>query len=132
MRSESVTVVLDAPRAEVFDFLARVESMPEWATEFARELRWEDGRPKVVNGLGEFWVRIEADPETGVIDMLAGPAPDELALFPTRVVPLPGDRSAFTFTMFQGHEMPDELFDSQHASLLRELEILRSRFAAGA
>ena len=132
MRSESVTVILDAPRAEVFDFLARVESMPEWATEFARELRWEQGQPKVVNGLGEFWVRIEADLETGVIDMLAGPQPEELALFPTRVVPLPGERSAFTFTMFQGPDMPDELFESQHASLLRELAGLQERFARAA
>jgi hypothetical protein len=132
MRSESVTVILDAPSTEVFDFLARVESMPEWATEFARELRWEQGQPKVVNGLGEFWVRIEADPETGVIDMLAGPRPEELALFPTRVVPLPGERSAFTFTMFQGPDMPDELFESQHASLLRELAGLQERFARAA
>lgn len=132
MRSESVTVVLDAPRDDVFEFLARVESMPDWATEFARELKWVDGQPKVVNGLGELWVRIESDPETGVIDMLAGPEPDELALFPTRVVALPGARSAFTFTMFQAPEMPDELFASQHASLVRELEGLQARFARAA
>ena len=132
MRSESVTVVLDAPGSEVFDFLARVESMPAWATEFARELKWEEGRPKVVNGLGEFWIRIDADPDTGVIDMLAGAEPDDLALFPTRVVQLPGDRSAFTFTMFQAPGMPDELFESQHASLLRELAGLRERFATAA
>lgn len=87
-----------------------------------------DGRPKVVNGLGEFWIRLDADPESGVIDMLSGPEPDELALFPTRVVALPGDRSAFTFTMFQAPGMPDELFESQHASLLRELAGLRARF----
>jgi hypothetical protein len=130
MRSESVTVVLDAPRDEVFDFLARVESMPVWATEFARELRWVDGRPKVVNGLGEFWIEIEADTSTGVIDMRAGAHADELAHFPTRVVALPEGRSAFTFTMFQAAEMPDELFDSQHASLLRELAGLQERFAA--
>lgn len=132
MRSESVTVVLDAPQAEVFDFLARVESMPEWATEFARELRWEDGRAKVVNGLGEFWVRIDADRETGVIDMHSGPELDALALFPTRVVSLPDDRSAFTFTMFQSPELPDELFESQHAALRRELEGLRARFVRAA
>jgi len=130
VRSESVTVVLDAPRAEVFDFLARIESLPEWATEFARELLWRDGQAKVVNGLGEFWFRIEADPETGVIDMLSGPEPDDLALFPARVVPLPGGQSAFTFTMFQQPGMPDDLFDSQHASLLRELSGLQARFAA--
>ena len=43
------------------------------------------------NGLGEFVFRIEADPRTGVIDMFAGPQPDGLALFPTRVVALPGE-----------------------------------------
>jgi hypothetical protein len=132
MRSESVTVVIDAPRADVYEFLARVESMPEWATEFARELRWENGRPKVVNGLGEFWITIEADPDTGVIDMLSGQDPDDLALFPTRVVALPDGRSAFTFTMFQAPGMPDELFESQYASLLRELEGLQARFACAA
>jgi len=132
MRNETVTAVLEAPMDEVFDYLSKVENLPDWATEFARELKWRDGEAIVVNGLGEFVFRIEADPETGVIDMLAGPSPDDLALFPTRVVPLPGDRSAFTFTMFQAREMPDELFDSQHASLLRELAGLEERFAAAA
>ena len=128
MRSETVTTVLDAPRERVFAYMADIENLPEWATEFARELRWEDGRPKVVNGLGEFWVSIDADAATGVIDMRAGPDPDALALFPTRVVALPDGRSAFTFTMFQQPGLTDELFESQHASLLRELEALRTRF----
>ncbi|HET8968239.1 MAG TPA: hypothetical protein VFN06_02285 [Gaiellaceae bacterium] len=132
MRAESVTVVLDAPKMEVFDFLSRVESMPVWATEFARELKWEGGCAKVVNGLGEFWIHIDADPDTGVIDMRSGPEPDALALFPSRVVGLPDDRSAFTFTMFQPSEMPDALFESQHASLVRELDGLRVRFAVTA
>lgn len=129
MRSETVTRVLPAPRREVFAYLAEIENLPRWATEFARELKVEDGRHKVVNGLGEFFFRIEADERTGVIDMLAGPTEAEMALFPTRVVELPGGRSAFTFTMFQGPEMPDELFEAQHASLLREFENIERTFA---
>jgi hypothetical protein len=132
VRSESVTTVLDAPAKDAFEYLSKIENLPEWATEFGRELRWENGEAIVRNGLGDFVFRIVADPRTGVIDMLAGPRADELALFPTRVVSLPGDRSAFTFTMFQQPEMPDELFALQHASLLRELEGLRTRFARGA
>jgi hypothetical protein len=128
VRTETVTTVLEAPRGEVFDYLSRIENLPDWATEFARELKWRDGEAVVVNGLGELVFRIEADAETGVIDMFAGPGPEDLALFPTRVVPLPGGRSAFTFTMFQGAEMPDELFDSQHASLRREFENIEARF----
>ncbi|MFL5946132.1 MAG: hypothetical protein ACJ74D_11965 [Gaiellaceae bacterium] len=129
MNNHTVTTVLDAPKERVFDFLARVENLPKWATEFARELKFENGRAKVVNGLGEFDVRIESDPETGVIDMYAGPSPDELALFPTRVVALSKGSSAYTFTMFQGRGMPDELFESQYQSLVREFENIRREFA---
>ena len=129
MSTRTVTTVLDAPKAQVFDYLSRIENLPEWATEFARELKYEDGKAKVVNGLGEFYFAIEADPKTGVIDMFAGPAEDELALFPTRVVELPGGRSAYSFTMFRAPGMPEELFESQYRSLLHELENVRKTFA---
>jgi hypothetical protein len=125
MNARSVTTVLPASRERAFAYLADVENLPRWATEFARELKVVGGRHKVVNGLGEFFFEIESDAETGVIDMLAGPSEDALALFPTRVVGLPDGRSAFTFTMFQAPGQPDELFESQYTSLLRELENVR-------
>jgi hypothetical protein len=125
MQTRTVTAVLDAPRERVFDYLSRIENLPRWATEFARELRYEDGRAVVVNGLGEFLFSIDADPGTGVIDMRAGPTENDLNLFPTRVVELPDGRSAYTFTMFQAPGMPDELFESQYASLVREFENIR-------
>jgi hypothetical protein len=129
MQARTVTTVLEAPRDEVFGYLSEIENLPRWATEFARELRYEDGHAKVVNGLGEFYFTIEADPDTGVIDMYAGPAPDELALFPTRVVALPGGATAYSFTMFQQPGMPDELFDSQYSSLLKEFDNIRREFS---
>ena len=129
MRSHTVTTVLPAPKADVFAYLSRIENLPEWASEFARELKYEDGKAKVVNGLGEFFFSIDSDESTGVIDMYAGPTEDELGVFPSRVVPLPGDRSAYSFTMFQAPGMPDELFESQYQSLLREFENIRRAFA---
>jgi hypothetical protein len=115
-----VTTVLSAPREAVFEYLADIEHLPEWATEFARELRREGSEYKVVNGLGEFFFAIEADPASGVIDMYAGPAKDAMAVFPSRAVALPDGRTAYSFTMFQTPGMPDDLFDAQHASLRRE------------
>src|SRR3954465_6698139 len=106
MKSRTVTAVLTADRNEVFSYLSDIERLPEWATEFARELRREGDDYKVVNGLGEFFFAIEAHEDTGVIDMYAGPSKDRMAIFPTRVVGLPGGRTAFSFTMFQGAEMP--------------------------
>ena len=130
MISRTVTAVLDAPSADVFGFLARVENLPAWATDFVRELKYENGRPKVVNGLGEFYFRIEASPDTGVIDMFAGPDEAQMAIFPTRVVALAPERCAYTFTMFKSPDMTDELFEAQHRSLEREFENIRARFSA--
>lgn len=129
MRNETVTAVCDAPAREVFDFLADIENLPDWATEFARRLERDGEDYKVVNGLGELYFDVSADAATGVIDMYAGPAKDQMALFPTRVVSLPGGTSAFTFTMFQAPGMPDALFESQHASLRRELAGIERRFS---
>ena len=129
MINRTVTAVLDAPKNDVFDYLSRVENLTEWATDFAHALKYEDGDAKVVNGLGEFYFRIDADPETGVIDMYAGPSKRELALFPTRVVPLGEAKSAYSFTMFKAPGMPDELFESQYDSLRREFDNIRARFA---
>jgi hypothetical protein len=127
MRSETVTTVLKASPQEAFAYLSEIENLPNWATEFARELRREGPDYKVVNGLGEFFFAIESDPEHGVIDMFAGPSKDQMACFPTRVVGLPDGRSAYSFTMFQGPDMPDELFESQHASLKREFRNIEAQ-----
>jgi hypothetical protein len=130
MNHHTVTTTFAAPRDEVFAYLADIEKLPEWATEFARELKLVDGRYKVVNGLGEFFFEIHADSESGVIDMLAGPSEDALALFPTRVVALGANKSAYSFTMFKVPGMPDELFESQYEALRREFDNIRARFAA--
>ena len=124
-----MTAVLERPAEEVFDYMSRIENLPEWATEFARELKLVDGRYKVVNGLGEFFFEIRADRESGVIDMLAGPHQEALQLFPTRVVPLGDGGSAFTFTMFQAPGQPDEQFEGQYQSLVREFENLELLFS---
>jgi len=122
MRSETVTTVLPVSQERVFEYMSDIRNLPEWATEFARELREEDGEYRVVNNLGEFLFEIRADERTGVIDMYAGPTREQLAVFPTRAVALPDGSTSYSFTMFQAPGMPDELFESQHASLKREFE----------
>ena len=120
MRHHTVTTTLATPTADVFTYLADIEKLPEWATEFARELKL----------VGEFFFELRADAESGVIDMLAGPTEDALICFPARVVPTPTGGSAFTFTMFQAPGQPDEQFEAQHVSLLREFENLERHFGS--
>jgi hypothetical protein len=128
MRSHTVTTVLPAPKQAVFEYMSKIENLPEWATEFARELRRDKDGYLVVNNLGEFRFEIRADEETGVIDMLSGPTAEEMAVFPSRAVELPDGRTAYSFTMFQGPGMPDELFEGQYESLKREFANIEARF----
>ncbi|HEX8646481.1 MAG TPA: hypothetical protein VF715_06245 [Thermoleophilaceae bacterium] len=130
MRSRTVTAVFPAPKERVFGYMSDIRNLPRWATEFAREVEVVDGRHVVRNGLGEFLFEIRADERTGVVDMYAGPSEEQMGVFPTRVVELPGGRSAYSFTMFQAPDMPDELFESQYESLRREFENLEREFAA--
>jgi hypothetical protein len=129
VRSETVTTIVSAPREKVFAYMAEVENLPKWATEFARELKREGDDYKVVNGLGEFYFQIRADATTGVIDMFAGQSKDQMAIFPTRAVSLPGGCTAYSFTMFQPQDMPDGLFESQYRSLQREFANIEAAFA---
>jgi len=128
MRSYTVTTVLPAPQREVFAYMSQIENLPEWATEFARELRRDEDGYTVVNNLGEFRFEIRADESTGVIDMLAGPSADDMAVFPTRATQLADGLTAYTFTMFQAPGMPDELFEGQCESLKREFANIEARF----
>ena len=130
MRSETVTTVLSAPPETVFNYISDIENLPEWATEFARELVRDGDTYKVRNGLGEFLFEIRTDPEDGVIDMFAGPTRDAMTMFPTRVVGLSDGRTAYSFTMFQAPDMPDDLFEAQHESLKRELKNIERRFGS--
>ena len=131
MRSHTVTTVLPASKREVFAYMSEIENLPEWATEFARELRREEDGYTVVNTLGEFRFEIRADEETGVVDMLAGPSAEQMAVFPTRAIELSDGLTAYSFTMFQGPGIPDELFESQYESLKREFRNIEARFACG-
>ena len=129
MKSHTVTTVLPAPQSVVFAYMSEIENLPEWATEFARELRRDDEGYTVVNNQGEFRFEIRADERTGVIDMLAGPSTEQMAVFPTRAVELAEGLTAYSFTMFQGPDMPDELFEGQYESLQREFANIDAHFA---
>lgn len=131
MQNRTISAVLGARRDTVFDYLSRIENLPTWATEFCKELKVVGGCHKVITcdpDAPEMFFEIHADRATGTIDMLAGPTPDQLWLFPTRVVALPGEQSLYLFAMIQAPGLPEAKFEQQYQSLLREFDNLRRRF----
>jgi hypothetical protein len=115
------TLSLNASRGKAFAFLSNIENLPKWATLFCKELKRDaQGRHRVLTPGGEIYFRIVADEITGVIDMFGGPAEDQLACWPARVVERPGGGSLFIFTAMQYPDMTDEVFIQQCDGLKQE------------
>ncbi len=130
MKNRTVSITVAAPRDDVFQFLRKVENLPQWATEFCTAVEKRNGYWFAHTSQGEVRFEIAADADTGVLDMWVGPAPDQMSLFPVRVLSL-GEETFVSFTFFQPPEMPDELYEMQYCSLLVEMWGLVTRFGGG-
>jgi hypothetical protein len=131
MRSDTQSVTLPADHAEVFDFLANPENLPQWAVGFCRSIRRDGDGWLVDTGHEEVPMRFTTDATLGVIDFHFSPAPGVDAVARSRVVPNDDD-SEYLFTQFQTPDMPDEVFEAQRTTLADELEVLRRIFKARA
>jgi hypothetical protein len=133
MNYRTIAVEFPASRNDVFSYLSKISNLPNWATEFCKELKTVEGKTKVVTcdpSVGELFFKIESDPKTGVIDMLAGPTEDHLMIYPARIIDAEHGGSVFLFTMFQANGMSDEKFEQQHESFLIEAENLKRIFGS--
>lgn len=125
MNSHTTTTYFKAPREKVFAYLADVENLPRWATGFCKELRREGDDHKVITPMGDHYFRIDADPDTGVVDMASGPAKDSMAVYPARVAAMPDGGSLLVFTALQLPGMSDAEFAHQCRELKAEFENIR-------
>ncbi len=125
MKSHTQTQVFSATKETTFAFLSDIHNLIKWATGFAKELKKVDGKYKVVTPQGEIYFRIESDKETGVIDMYGGPTEEQMAYFPSRVLDIPNEMSAYTFMNFQWAGIPDEVFSAQNDTLVEEFENIK-------
>jgi len=87
MKNHTGTVVFNASKNKVFDFISDINNLTTWATGFAREYRFENGKHKVLTPAGEIYFRMESNHESGVIDMWGGPTEEEMAYYPSACLP---------------------------------------------
>jgi len=129
LNSKTATLTLHAPKDAVFSYLSKIENLPEWATIFCKELKQVNGKYKVLTpASGELFFEIQADKNTGVIDMYAGANEKQMGIFPVRVIDLPNGACVILFTMFQTPGMTDVQFNAQYESLQKEFENIKKEF----
>ena len=126
MKSYTTSITIESPPARAFEYLADGAKLPVWAIGFAKAIeRTEDGWLVSLASGERMPLRIDSDAWTGVVDYVSLPAPGVEVPAHTRVVPH-GEGSLYTFSMHQGPDMPDEVFDAQVAELERELTVLKA------
>lgn len=128
MNITSSSLLVSAAQADVFNFLSDMNNMPEWATEFCQSIEHTEDGWIVQTAHGALYSEVQADSETGVIDMRAGSTKEQMGLFPIRVMSVPGGLTLVTFTFMQAPDLEDEVFAIQYQSLQIELEGLADRF----
>ena len=131
-RSNTHTVSIAAPAAEVFAFVADPENLPRWAVGFCKAIRRDSdraGRWIATTGGGDLPIRYVTDEARGVVDFYFEPRPNvEVAAF-SRVLPNAAG-AEYVFTQFQTAGMPDDVFESQVRALIEELQVLRALIVA--
>lgn len=129
MQAETITVFIAAPKSAVFNYMADLSNLPEWAIEFCQDLKVEADQYKAMTPMGEMIVSADADEQTGVIDFYA--SPDGQPGFPvaTRILSLPDGQTACMAAFFRQPGMPEEVYQDQLASLRKEMNHMKALFA---
>lgn len=131
MHIRTVSISVAVPRDPVFNYLANVENLPDWSTEFCERLELRSGRWWAYTPRGEVLVELEVAAAAGLLDFHVGPAPDRMALFPLRVLPLGPRRTLVSYTFIQQGDVSDEAYEAQYQSLLIVMRGLIRRFGGG-
>ncbi len=129
MNMKTFSIETPASKTELFNYLSDISALPEWATEFCKELKTVDGHSKVTTPMGEIFFEIHGDTKTGVIDFATSPDGKQFRSMPSRVIGLPNGGSAYIVTFVQEPGMNDDMFSRQCQSLDREMENIRARFS---
>jgi hypothetical protein len=128
MHIQTVHTRVPAPAGDVFDYMADVRNLADWATEFIEEHELDGERLKAVTQMGRVEITIEANRDDGVVDIVVTPDGARPIVFPTRVIPLPDGTTAYGFTVVRRPDQSADDFESDLASLSRELRNVRAHF----
>ena len=110
----------------LFNFLKKEENLPLWASKFCRRID-KNGNDYIITTLEnqELYFKIDANADTGVIDMAAGPTKDQMWGGSQRVISDNNGGSVFIFTMLQAPGQAEEVFDAGCDNLEEEFDTLR-------
>jgi len=125
MRSDTQTITIDAPRADVFAFLADARNLPRWAPNFAAAVRPDGDGWIVGQGGSEVRLRLEVSDEPGTVDLHVTPPDGRTRTVYGRVLPNAAG-AEFLFTMFHSDSRTEADIARQNTEVAEELRLVKT------
>ena len=126
-----LTITINRPPAEVYDFAADARNLPQWAAGLARSTVEQIGDHWVVDApFGKARIKFADRNPLGVLDhdvtvVDAASGSGVTVHNPMRVLPH-GEGSEFVFTLFRQPNMTDEQFAADKAAVEKDLQTLKT------
>ena len=128
MKTETLSIKIPAPKNAVLHYLADINNFPEWATEFCQELKKEDDHYKVKSPMGEVYLRIDADENSGVIKYFATAEPNGTDYLPSKVTQINDSNCEYMIDFSQPEGLADEVYQQQCSAIKIELQNIKNNF----
>lgn len=123
--SRHLSVHVDRPAAEVYDFAADPTNLPLWAQGLGGPLVHEEGAWFVETAAGRARLTFAPRNEYGVLDHEVVTPAGETVHVPLRVIP-DGDASEVVFTLRRAPGMTDAELERDAAAVMSDLGALRT------
>jgi hypothetical protein len=131
MKSQTITVYIEAPAERVYAFASKEENMPRWVPSFFRSVTREGEQWVVDSPLGKAVFAFAEKNPFGVLDHRIRLPSGEEFFNPMRVI-ANGQGCELIFTLFQSAAMSDEDFARDAGMVRSDFEVLRHLMESGA
>ena len=123
--AHNLSISIDRPVDEVYDFASRPENFPRWATGLATALEPEGDHWVAATSEGSVQVRFTPPNEHGILDHHVTMTSGVAVYVPMRVV-ANGSGSELIFTLFRAPGMSEEVLSRDIEWVTRDLETLKA------
>jgi hypothetical protein len=124
MESRHISVAIDRPEAEVYEFVVNPANLPLWAAGLGGSIELVDGQWLADSPLGRVAVEFAPHNQFGVLDHTVTLPSGERVLNPLRVIGYQ-DRSEIVFTVRRQPGMSDDEFAEDQAAVAADLAALK-------
>jgi hypothetical protein len=123
--AKHISVSIERPPAEVYEFASNPENLPQWAGGLSGSIKKVDGEWIAEAPMGTVKVRFAEKNKFGVLDHEVTLGSGIKFYNPMRIFPN-SDGSEVIFTLYRQLDMPDQKFADDVGSIQRDLSKLKT------